>query len=84
MISEVSHRQFALRENLRTPPRAYARQVSHGYLRETRQVLARAEKWARLIEYQFDNGGFIDRSATERTTLSEILMQINLANSYCG
>lgn len=34
---------------------------------------ALAEKWARVVEFEFDHGGFVDRSVTERTTLSEIL-----------
>jgi hypothetical protein len=34
---------------------------------------ALAEKWARVVEFEFDRGRFVDRSVTERTTLSEIL-----------
>lgn len=34
---------------------------------------ALAEKWARVVEFEFDHGGYVDRSVTERTTLSQIL-----------
>ena len=36
---------------------------------------ALAEKWARVVEFEFDHAGFVDRSVTERTALSEILIR---------